>query len=106
MIRTQPFSLHELYFSDFFLKVLFFTTYLDDCSNKHFFKLTELYLIVILNYSEFGLHTHESQLNYSNKFIIFVVFNTTSTNNTTKIINLLLYLIEIHEYGVRSPNSI
>ena len=30
--------------------------------------LKELNLIVILNYSDFGLHTHESQLKLVNKF--------------------------------------
>ena len=45
-----------------FLKVIFH--YLDDCSKRPFFELEELNLIVILNYSELGLHTghiHESR---------------------------------------------
>ena len=32
------------------------------------FELKELYLIVIFNFSEFELHTHESQLKLVNKF--------------------------------------
>ena len=45
--------------SRIFLEVV--SSLIDDCRNRPFL-IEKLYLIVILNHSEFKLHNHESQL--------------------------------------------
>ena len=59
MLAVAQGTLLDTYFSKFFFTIILTTRV-----------LKELNLIVILNYSEFGVHTHESQLKLEISLVI------------------------------------